>query len=153
MVSARHLLCITTRVPHQFQPIGELQETQYPGNAGFNLAFSEIQLVCDFAVTQASTHQTIDRKKDAQSFPEITHYAPAFSHDCVALMERDLAFGKEDVYGVLLGHLNSLASPTSSMIDDEASSKPVNIAHLVQEALADNLPASLRARNGILAQS
>src|ERR1039458_5809069 len=79
MVSGRHLLCSTTRLPHQFQPIGELQETQYPGNAGFNLAFSEIQLVCDFAVTQASTHQTIDRKKDAQSFPEITHYAPAFS--------------------------------------------------------------------------
>ena len=41
MVSARHLLCSTTRVPHQFQPIAELQETQHPGNAGFNLAFSK----------------------------------------------------------------------------------------------------------------
>jgi hypothetical protein len=87
-------------------------------NAGFNLAFSETQLVCDFAVTHASTHQTIDRKKDAQSFPKITHYAPAFSYDCVALMERDLTFEKEHVHGVLLGHLNSLAASTSTMIDD-----------------------------------
>jgi hypothetical protein len=110
MVIARHLRCSTTRVPHQFQSIAELQETQHPGNAGYNLAFSKIQLVCDFAVSQASTHQTIGRKKNAQSFPTITHYAPAFSHDCIALVESDLAFGK-DVYGVLLGHLNSLAPP------------------------------------------
>jgi hypothetical protein len=134
MVSARHLLCSTTRVPHRFQPIAELQETQHPGNAGLNLAFREIQLVCDFAVTQASTYQPIDRKKDTQSFPIITHYAPTFSHECVALMERDLAFWKEHVYGVLLGQLNSLAPPTGTMIDDGSSSKPVKIAQLMQEA-------------------
>jgi hypothetical protein len=36
----------------------------------------------------------------------------------------------------------SIGASTSTMIDDEASSKPVNIAHLVQEALADNLQAA-----------
>lgn len=42
---------------------------------------------------------------DTNLSQEITHYAPAFSHDYFALMERDLTFGKGDVYRVLLGHL------------------------------------------------
>jgi hypothetical protein len=92
MVSTRHLLGSTTSVLNQFHPISEVQETQHPGNAAFNLAFSEVQLVCDIAVTQASTHQTIDGEKDAQFLPKITHCAPTFSHDQVAVAEDDLAF-------------------------------------------------------------
>jgi hypothetical protein len=79
-----------------------------------------IQLICDFVVTQTSTYQTIDRKKNGQSFQRITQYAPAFSHDYVTSMDRDLAFGKECVYGLLLGHLNSLAPSISTIIDDGA---------------------------------
>jgi hypothetical protein len=84
-------------VLNQFKPISELQETQHPGNAAFNLAFSEIQLVCDIAVTQASTHQTIDGEKDAQSLPKLTHCAPTLSHDQVAVAEDDLALRKRDI--------------------------------------------------------
>jgi hypothetical protein len=96
MVSTRHLLGSTTSVLNQFQPISELQETQHPGNAAFNLAFREIQLVCDIAVTQTSTHQTIDRKENAQSLPKIAHGAPTLSRDQVAVMENDLALGKRN---------------------------------------------------------
>jgi hypothetical protein len=100
MVSTRHLLGSATSVLNQFQPISELQKTQHPGNAAFNLAFSEIQLVCDIAVTQASTHQTIDGKKDAQSLPKITHCDPTFSHHQVAVTENDLTLEKDIFAGV-----------------------------------------------------
>jgi hypothetical protein len=97
MVRTRHLLRSTTSVLNQFRPIGEVQGTQHPGNAAFNSAFGEIQLVCDIAVTQASTHQTIDGEKNAQSLPKITHCAPTFSRDQVAVTANDLALGKRDI--------------------------------------------------------
>ena len=97
MVSTRQLLGSTTSVLNQFHAISEVQEMQHPGNAAFNLAFSEIQLVCDIAVTQASTHQTIDGEKDAQSLPKSTHCTPTFSHDQVAVAEDDLALRKRDI--------------------------------------------------------
>src|SRR5579864_562453 len=100
MVRTRRLLGSTRSVLKQFPPISDVQETQHPGNAAFNLAFSEIQLVCDIAVTQTSTHQTIDGKKNAQSLPKITHGAPTFSHDQVAVTENDLALGKKIFAGL-----------------------------------------------------
>jgi hypothetical protein len=91
------MLGSTTSVLNQFHPISEVQETQHPRNAAFNPAFSEIQLVCDISVTQASTHQTIDGEKDAQSLPQITHCAPTFFHDQVAVAEDDPALRKGDI--------------------------------------------------------
>src|SRR6185503_4926741 len=79
VISARRLLCSTTGMLHQFQPITEVQEMQHPGNAVFNLVVIEVQLARDLLIRQSLPHPTIDGKKYAQSSPKSTHCAPAFS--------------------------------------------------------------------------
>ena len=102
MISARRLQRSTTGMLHQFRPITELQEMQYPRNAVFNFVICEVQLACDIRIRQSLSHQTIDGKKYAQSPPKSTHCAPAFSKQFMScLVEKNPVFWRGDIPGLV----------------------------------------------------
>jgi hypothetical protein len=57
-------------------PIFQLQEMNYPRDAGLHINFREIELLRDIAVIQALAKQSIDGAKDSGLFPKAAHSMP-----------------------------------------------------------------------------